>query len=436
MRTYFRILSDVRFAALSVGQMVSLLGDVMFPMAVLFAALQNEVIDSELALLVGTAYAVRFAALAAVVLFAGGILDRVDPVRSAATADLVRVFAFGALVLWWNGGLTGLIIAMAAMIGACEAVSEPAILVIGPMVVERDGDRQSGDRADAAIGLMEALRNMFGVAGPPLAALLLASMGYRTGLAGCAAVFAVSAVLTLWAGSACEPSTKRSAAQDDDRALAQEALTGLGIVWRRPWLRYVQMLAVAQVLFAVGPWMVALPIVITNADSDGVRNYGLVLAAFAAGAILGSLIGGRVSVRRPGLIALPCLAVFGVAALATGLSAQLGTQLVAYFLAGVGTQIFDILKLRAIRRSVPENEHARAFSADFFFSFAALPLGQIIGTTLVSSMGAETVLAFGGIFVLATGLIPLSSREVREFGLLDSDAEINPYPHRHESVLS
>lgn len=287
-----------------------------------------------------------------------------------------------------------------------------------------------------------------GVAGPPAAALLLAAVGYRAGLGVCAAVFAVSALATLWAGAVSHPTLVRDEtvsaaaaaanataaeslvetqeADDEEGALAREALMGLGIIWRRPWLRYVQMLAVAQVLFAVGPWMVALPVAITNADVEGVQDYSLVLSAFAGGAIVGALLGGRIKVAKPGLTALPCLAVFGVASLATGLAVDTLLQIVVYALAGAGTQVFDVLKLRGIRRTIPENEHGRAYSADFFFSFAALPLGQSIGAAVLAFVSPEAVLVFGGLFVLATGLLPLLSREVRDFGTRDEQAGVTP----------
>ena len=169
--------------------------------------------------------------------------------------------------------------------GACEAVSEPAILVFGPRIVERGGDQPDEDRADAAIGLLEAMRNIMGVAGPPVAALLMVALSVEWGIVVCAATFAVSAVTTLWAGSAAQsqqPDLLASARPDDGAScacpaddevpLARIAITGLGILWRRPWLRHIQVLAVAQVLFAVGPWMVALPVAVAGADTRASRT--------------------------------------------------------------------------------------------------------------------------------------------------------------------
>lgn len=121
MRSYFGLLSDPRFAVLSVGQMVSLLGDVMFPLVVLFAALQSGADAAQVAVLVGTVYAVRFTALAGVVLFSGGFLDRLNPVRSAAAADSLRVVALLALILWWDGGLGVLILLVAATVGGLRS---------------------------------------------------------------------------------------------------------------------------------------------------------------------------------------------------------------------------------------------------------------------------------------------------------------------------
>ena len=69
-----------------------------------------------------------------------------------------------------------------------------------------------------------------------------------------------------------------------------------------------------------------------------------------------------------------------------------------------------------MRRAVPQEEHGRAFSADFFFSFAALPLGQLLGAAVLGFASPHLILVCAGVFVLATGLLPLLNRDVRTFG--------------------
>lgn len=419
MKLYLQLLRDARFAALTGGQMVTLVGDGLFTLIVLFAVVESDASTSESGFFVAATFAVRFTFLAGVVLFSGGLLDRLDPARSAAAADAARVVAYVVMLLLWDGDPSFLIVFLAAVIGSAEAVSEPAVLVIGPRVVERGGARPNEERAGAAIGLLEAMRNVVGIAGPPLGALMLALAGYELAIIVCALAYAFSCIATLWAGQVARQVEQASAADNDDEAepLARTALTGLGVIWSRPWLRYVQILAVAQVVVSVGPWMVALPLSLTTGSATrSVSAYAAVLAAFSAGTVLGALAGGRIKSRFPGLIGMPALALFGVAALSTGLGASTWIQVSAYVLAGAGTQVFDVLKLRGIRTHVPNEMHGRAYSADFFFSFAAMPLGQLLGAMLLISLSPETVLVAAGVFVLLTGLLPLASRDVRLFG--------------------
>lgn len=133
MRTYLRLLRHRRFAALCFGQAISLLGDALFPIIVVVAAAQSGTPAET----IGAVFAARFFALGAVVLFGGVLLDRRNPVIAAVLADSTRVMALLALAAFWGGNLDVLVLVIAVVVGACEAVSEPALLLIAPRTVGR-----------------------------------------------------------------------------------------------------------------------------------------------------------------------------------------------------------------------------------------------------------------------------------------------------------
>ncbi|MFJ4836783.1 MFS transporter [Streptomyces sp. NPDC088746] len=409
---------------------------------------------------IGAVFAARFIALGGVVLFSGALLDRVNPVAAAVTADATRFFALIALALLWDGRLDAVILGVAVLIGLCEAVSEPALLLITPQVLRRgtraagkpDGETDAPDRSGssdpeeaavtAAYGLLEGMRNTSGIVGPTLAATVVAVLSSSAGAVAAAVAFGLSAVVTRWAGARYaarpvpdssvtdspltdgpvtdSPAKAGSAAatsdepEKPDESLLRSALGGLAVLWRVRWLRHVQILAVVHVLLAVGPWMVALPVFLLETGHSA-TVYGFVLGSFAVGTVVGALVGGRVTGRSKGLYSLALLGLFGVTVLAPVATGSVLLLTAAFVAGGIGQQAFDVVKMAGLRREVPERLHGRAFSADFFFSFASLPLGQLFGAVLLRFADARTIMLWAGVLVLVTTAATMLSPDARRF---------------------
>lgn len=461
MRTYLQLLGNRRFAGLCLAQAVSLLGDAFFPIIVVVAAARSGTTAET----IGAVFAARFIALGGVVLFSGALLDRVNPVAAAVAADATRFFALVSLALLWDGRLDAVILGVAVLIGLCEAVSEPALLLITPQVLRRetraarkaDGETDAPDGSGssdpeeaavtAAYGLLEGMRNTSGIVGPTLAATVVAVLSSSAGAVAAAVAFGLSAVVTRWAGARyaarsvpdspatdspatdCpatdspatdSPATAGPAAgtsdepEKPDESLLRSALGGLAVLWRVRWLRHVQILAVVHVLLAVGPWMVALPVFLLETGHSA-TVYGFVLGSFAVGTVVGALVGGRVTGRSRGLYSLALLGLFGVTVLAPVATGSVLLLTAAFVAGGIGQQAFDVVKMAGLRREVPESLHGRAFSADFFFSFASLPLGQLFGAVLLRFADARTIMLWAGVLVLVTTAAAMLSPDARRF---------------------
>jgi len=415
MSRYLRMMRHGRFATLCAGQVVSLFGDVLFPMIVLAVAVRTANIQAAAAI-VSTAFAFRFAALGGLVLFGGGLLDQINPASAAAGADALRFVGLIGLGTLWDGSLGLVLIGVALLVGACEAISEPALLLIAPRLVGdadslRNNPAQGHDDDDAAlaVGLLEAVRSALGIAGPFLAASLTMLVSGAVAALVASGAFGFSAIATFIAGHRLS----WQQVSEEETSLLRSSLSGLRVMWTTRWLRWVQLMAVLQVVLAVGPWMVAMPLAAISADGRPLQSYGLLLGGFAAGTAVGALVGGRIRVRAQGMVALPSLAVFGITALALDITSNSIALILLFLLGGVGTQIFDVLKINSIRYEVDRRLLGRALSADFFFSFAALPAGQLIGSVALRFFAPADVLRFAGFFVLATGLVPLLDRDVR-----------------------
>ncbi|MER5556622.1 MFS transporter [Streptomyces sp. NPDC002793] len=458
MRVYLQLLGNRRFAGLCLAQAVSLLGDAFFPIIVVVAAERSGTTAET----IGAVFAARFLALGGVVLFSGALLDRVNPVAAAVTADATRFLALIVLALFWDGRLDAVVLVVAVLIGLCEAVSEPALLLITPRVLRKDtraATRPDGgtdaahgsggpDREEAAVtaayGLLEGMRNTSGIVGPTLAATLVAVLSSSAGAVAAAVAFGLSAVATRWAGAryAARPAPESpvrdspaktgstephaDAPDEPEESLLRSALGGLAVLWRVRWLRHVQILAVVHVLFAVGPWMVALPVFLLGAGHSA-TVYGLVLGAFAVGTVVGALVGGRVTGRSRGLYSLALLGLFGVTVLAPVATGSVLLLTAAFVAGGIGQQAFDVVKMAGLRREVPERLHGRAFSADFFFSFASLPLGQLFGAVLLRFADPRTIMLGAGVLVLVTTAAAMLSPDARRFSSAALPAPAPPH---------
>ncbi|MFG2587297.1 MFS transporter [Streptomyces sp. NPDC048438] len=415
---------------------------------------------------IGAVFAARFIALGGVVLFSGALLDRVNPVAAAVAADATRFFTLISLALLWDGRLDAVILGVAVLIGLCEAVSEPALLLITPQVLRRetraatkaDGETDAPDGSGssdpeeaavtAAYGLLEGMRNTSGIVGPTLAATVVAVLSSSAGAVAAAVAFGLSAVVTRWAGARyaarsvpdspatdCpatdSPATAGPAARTSDEpekpdeSLLRSALGGLAVLWRVRWLRHVQILAVVHVLLAVGPWMVALPVFLLETGHSA-TVYGFVLGSFAVGTVVGALVGGRVTGRSRGLYSLALLGLFGVTVLAPVATGSVLLLTAAFVAGGIGQQAFDVVKMAGLRREVPESLHGRAFSADFFFSFASLPLGQLFGAVLLRFADARTIMLWAGVLVLVTTAAAMLSPDARRFSSAPPPAPRTP----------
>jgi MFS family permease len=160
-------------------------------------------------------------------------------------------------------------------------------------------------------------------------------------------------------------------------------------------------MALVHVLLAVAPWIVLLPVV-SDRRLGGIESYGTLLGAFAAGAVPGALLGARVRVRLRGLVVLGGLMPFGLCCVALASTTELWVLMGAFFVAGAGTELTDVVKMTEVQRQVPDEFLGRVFALDFFASFVTMPLGQLLTGLVVAPGMEQTALWFAGILILVT----------------------------------
>ncbi|ORI13551.1 MFS transporter [Rhodococcus sp. 1168] len=396
------------------GQLVGLIGDQIFPMAIV--AMLSE--RSGMALSLGLVFGARFAGLSLLIIATGVLADRLNKTVMLLSSNVIRfsavifIIAMGGDLPLWALMLTTF------LMGAGEAIFQPAYDSTIPSIVPAT----SIEAANAATNM---LRSIAQIVGPGMAGLVVTGIGATSALTLNAATFlvATSCLLALRRVAGA----KLDSSPEAGNSLVTEALEGFRVVFSMRWLFTLEIMSVVHVLLAVGPWFILLPLVATN-RLGGLQSYGLVLSAFALGGLAGAALAGSIGRRTqiPGVWGLIGLSLFGVACLSLALPIPLTGILALAALGGAGTQFFDVLKTTAMQKEIPKGFLGRVFAVDFFASFVMMPAGQMLAGLLITSPErANTAAIFAAVVIFSTTLLPLFARSVRHLSNQSADDRVS-----------
>lgn len=389
------------FRWLFAAQVASAFGNFAFTVAV--AALLVEHGAGAGAGTIGTVLAVQAFGLVLFAVPAGVIADRFPRRLVCVAADLARMGAVATIAVIGGGASTGVIAALAFVVGMGEALFEPAFRGLMPRVLP-DDLLQSGN-ALAALSSQLAL-----FLGPAISGIVIATAGARPALAISAAIFALS-----WVGMLrvqehiAEPPTGE---HPGEASALSEAAEGFRAIWARPWIAIVVATAMIHVLVLIAPFEVLAPLTAEDEYGD-VAIYGWMLAALGAGAIIGAVVAARIRPRLPGVLSLLLLIPFCVLMVALAVVPSVPVLLTVIFVTGFGEATFEVLWTTAVQRDVPDHLLSRVISIDFLGSLALLPIGLALVGPAVDAFGREEVLISGAIVSFVLIFPPMLSGQVR-----------------------
>ncbi|MER6101555.1 MFS transporter [Streptomyces sp. NPDC001832] len=393
------MLRHSRFRRFLVGQSTSLLGSGMSTIGATFAALQlpDGGVDA-----VGLVMAVRILAVLAVLLLGGVFTDRLGARSVMLTADLLRFAAQGvlAVLLVTHSAQLWEIVVLAAVLGIGEGGFSPGLTALVPGLVPAE------DLADAN-SLLQTAQAVASVVGPGVAGVLVAVSDAGTVVAVDAVSYGVSA-LALAGLHLSQPVTPR-------RGL----FTDLGRGWKeftsRTWL-WVTTLHISLFNFVLwAPFLVLGP-ALAQQRLGGASSWGLVLALYGAGSVVGglALLGRNPSRALAWSMAASAGWVLPAAALAARL--PLACVAAAAFPAGAGAAACNTLSTTVIQREIPAEVRGRISAFDSLGAFALGPLGLALAGPVSGAVGAERLLAFGVMWQLTAVGAVLALPSVRRHG--------------------
>lgn len=334
-------------------------------------------------------------------LYAGVTADRLAKrkiliVTQSTLALMAFVLAFLTLtgrVQYWH------ILIIATIVGTAQAFDMPTRQAF---VVEM----ASKEDLLNAIALNSSIFNLARVAGPALAGIVIKAFG--TGWA-----FFLNGVSFFGVIYSFFAMSLPDRVRPRERSALGEIRTGLGYVGRTPAVLGVIVLLGLISTFSLN-FQVLVPLLARNVLHGDSRQFGFLMSAMGAGALLGSVLLATFGGRGPQMkLILAGATVLGLGQVV--LLAVRGWTLsaIALFVCGAAMVTFSASSNTTIQVSVPDELRGRVMGVYSLVFGGVTPIGAFITGTLAQHLGARVTFAVAGAIALLTTAVMSASGKLR-----------------------
>lgn len=393
------------FLRLWIGSTASSLATWGFPFILGLAILEGALT----ATLMGSALAARTVAFLIAMPVSGVLADRSDKRKVIAAASVLAAIGIALVIVGLSqpsAEIRAIAVLMGALLaGAGQGACRPAYQAMVPAVV-------AADDFQAANAAMSISVRVTGLLGPMAATWAAVSWG---------AAVALGAIAVLWIASAVIPPRSLDGARPivpaSPLTLTQfgvQLLEGLAEARRHRW--FLAGLGALTTVIAAGYSVTAvlLPL-ISQSSAHGPALLAWCMTSYAGGALSSAVVISRWRPRNRGWVALAGLALYGLVPVSLTIPSSLLIPATAFFLAGVGIEIFNVLWFSAIQREIPADRIARVSSIDFLMSYGLAPLGLAAMVPLTTIFGFAPVLLSASFICLAAPLAAMITDGSRNF---------------------
>ncbi|HSN12051.1 MAG TPA: MFS transporter, partial [Propionibacteriaceae bacterium] len=334
-------------------------------------------------------------------LVSGVAADMIPRLRIMWLANAVRALTaggFGLLVAAGHASLP-LVYVLGFLLGLAAPFFDNASASVLPELVPSAQFQRANSLTQVALAVGG---NLIGpVAGTGLFVL---APGAPFGLAGVA--YAAGMLVTLWLARR-EPVPVRPDGAPRPMVLLRE---GLSYLSRHRVLRTLAGAVAVVNLVTAGAVAVAVLYVLQRLHLPK-STYGLVMASFALGAILGGVLTVRLT-RRVGerTSVLAALVAFGVSMVVLGASTSVALSVGAMMLMGFFSMVWNITVNSYRQREVPLALLGRVTSVFRMVAFVTMPVGALLAGIGTHALGLPWTYVVGGLLLFvtaATALKPL-----------------------------
>jgi MFS family permease len=296
--------------------------------------------------------------------------------------------AFGALALFaGNGFLLAGVIVLATVDGALALTGRALTRAVVAALLEPSGELRSGN------AVLNVAFTASAAIGPGIAGLIVAGFGVQSALLLDAASFYAIAWILLTAGPLPQ-------AEPDPGLVRERVRAGIAYIRERATLRRLLIAQGAAFVF----FAAVIPIeVIYSKETLGAGDsgYGLLLASWGVGMVLGSVI--FAAVRRAPLPVLLFFSTLAVGAGYLGLAAAptLAAACAASIVGGSGNGVQWVSAISAVQELTVAGMQARVMSVLESIGAAMPGVGYLLGGLVASAIDPRATFLVAGIGVLA-----------------------------------
>jgi MFS family permease len=322
----------------------------------------------------------------------GSVVDRVDNRRLLVVTSLVNTALAVGLWAMAQGELVTVPVALgfalaSGLVGVVERPAMQAIL----------SELATPDEVASAVGLNSLMNPIGRLIGPPIAAVLIATVG----LSWCFFVNAAS-FLALVAALAL---TRRDQMLARHRARDRRGMVRQGL----HYARHDPVVGPALLMmFVIGLVGFNFPIVMPLMAKYTFHTSEAVLAVVLSVSAVGSLIGGGVATAihepTPRDMAVGAV-VFGIVLTTVGAAPTIVWWTVFGFAVGVAGVAFPTLVVSVLQRGSRPEMLGRVLALYTVAFLGTTPLGALFVAGLASAFGARAPLVVGGVIAMVTGLV-------------------------------
>lgn len=366
------------FRLLFTGRLVSFFGSMITSVAVPYQVYQL----THSVLLVGSLGLVELAALLVFAMLGGALADARDRrtmvlLSEAALMVCSLVLAANALL---SHPLVWLIFALAALMGAFDALQRPSLDALLPRLVDR-GELP----AAAALGTVRGTLGM--IAGPAIGGVLVAVAGLPVTYLVDVATFVVGLVC-LYLMRAVPPPV------DAARPSLRRVVEGLRYARSRPELIGTYVVDIVAMFFG-------MPMALFPAIAQGLggpRVLGLLYAAPAVGAFFFSATSGWTGrVHRHGMGVIVAATLWGLAIVAFGIVSGLEAALVFLAIAGAADAMSGVFRQVIWNQTIPDSLRGRLASIELLSYSIGPTLGNFESGVVASLFSLRASIVSGGV---------------------------------------
>jgi len=394
------IFKNKNFILLWVGQTISVIGDSLYSLALMWWVLEKT---GSTAIMATVAIC---SSVPSIILgpIAGTYADRVDRKRLLISMDFGRaiLISIPAILLLMNSLEVWHIFVIAVFLSSMSTFFNPTLSAFIPRIVETEN-------LTRANSLTQFSYSISGILGPSLAGVLVALIGTANVMFLDALSFFISAVAIILIF------VKRvETGATEKKKFIHELKEGFVYI-KKEHVIFSMVLLFSVLNFFIGPIGIYMPVVAKKILNTGAEGFGFLASSVSIGALLGSLFLGILgNIKSKGMVIILGIFFGGWTLAFFGISTHLWLSLLLLGLTGFFFSLINILVSAIFQAMIPNQIQGRVFGTMGTLSQGLRPVSLALAGVLSDLFKVQAVIFASGVLIALGGIYGFFIKSLRK----------------------